>query len=223
MKIGLFFGSFNPIHQGHLDIANYMAEFTNLDEIWFIVSPHNPLKEKDTLISDFHRLEMVRRAVAENNKIKKTPIDLQNADIEFDMAKPSYTINTLNYIKDKFSGNEFALIIGSDNLSQFDKWKCYEQILENYELYVYPRTRSPKPRPSMEERGKSQVPSSKSQESDCVVLSEHHNVKLINAPLIKISSEEIRKLVREGKETGNMLPGSVCDYIKKMRLYIVSC
>src|SRR3989304_4276781 len=121
MKIGLFFGSFNPIHQGHLDIANYMAEFTDLHEIWFIVSPHNPLKEKDTLISDFHRLEMVRRAVAENNRIKKTPIELQNADIEFGLAKPSYTINTLNYIKNKFPDNEFILIIGSDNLSQFDK------------------------------------------------------------------------------------------------------
>ena len=196
MKIGLFFGSFNPIHQGHLDIANYMAEFTDLHEIWFIVSPHNPLKEKDTLISDFHRLEMVRRAVAENNRIKKTPIELQNADIEFGLAKPSYTINTLNYIKNKFPDNEFILIIGSDNLSQFDKWKCYEQILENYELYVYPRTKS-----------------------DGGELGKHRNVKLIDAPLIKISSDEIRKLLGEGKDVGNILPPSVFRYIKEMCLY----
>ena len=196
MKTGLFFGSFNPIHQGHLDIANYMAEFTDLDEIWIIVSPHNPLKERDTLLSDFHRLEMVRIAVEENSKIKQTPVELQYADIEFDLPQPSYTINTLKYIKEKFPDKEFALIIGSDNLSQFDKWKDYEQILENYELYVYPRP-----------------------QIDGGELSNHHNVKLINAPLIEISSDGIRKLLGERKNVGNMLPGSVLRYIKELHLY----
>ena len=195
MKTGLFFGSFNPIHQGHLDIANYMAEFTDLDEIWIIVSPHNPLKERDTLLSDFHRLEMVRIAVEGNNKIK-SPIKQQYADIEFDLPQPSYTINTLKYIKEKFPDKEFALIIGSDNLSQFDKWKDYEQILENYELYVYPRP-----------------------QIDGGELSNHHNVKLINAPLIEISSDGIRKLLGERKNVGNMLPGSVLRYIKELHLY----
>lgn len=203
MKTGLFFGSFNPIHQGHLDIADYMAEFTDLDEIWFIVSPHNPLKEKDTLISDFHRLEMVRRAVAENNKSRQTPIDLQYADIEFDLPQPSYTINTLNHIKNKFPDKKFVIIIGSDNLSQFDKWKDYKQILENYELYVYPR---PQIYPNIH-RG------------DGGEFAWHHNVRLIDAPLIDISSDEIRKLLGEGKEVGNMLPVSVLDYIKELRLY----
>lgn len=195
MKTGLFFGSFNPIHQGHLDIANYMAEFTDLDEIWFIVSPHNPLKERDTLLSDFHRLEMVRIAVEENNKIK-SPIKLQHADIEFDLPQPSYTINTLKHIKEKFPEKEFALIVGSDNLSQFDKWKDYKMILENYELYVYPRP-----------------------QSDGGELSNHHNVKLINAPLIDISSDDIRKLLGEGKDVRDMLPGSVLRYIKEQHLY----
>ena len=156
MKTGLFFGSFNPIHQGHLDIANYMVEFTDLDEIWFIVSPHNPLKERDTLLSGFHRLEMVRIAVEENSKIKKTPVELQHADIEFDLPQPSYTINTLKYIKEKFTDKEFTLIIGSDNLSQFDKWKDYEQIIENYELYVYPR-RAPLQLPQRGERPTTQA------------------------------------------------------------------
>ena len=196
MKTGLFFGSFNPIHQGHLDIANYMVEFTDLDEIWFIVSPHNPLKERDTLLSGFHRLEMVRIAVEENSKIKKTPVDLQHADIEFDLPQPSYTINTLKYIKEKFPDKEFTLIIGSDNLSQFDKWKDYEQIIENYELYVYPRP-----------------------QIDGGELSNHHNVTLINAPLIEISSDDIRKLLSEEKDVGVMLHASVLRYIKELHLY----
>ena len=196
MKTGLFFGSFNPIHQGHLDIANYMEEFTDLDEIWFIVSPHNPLKERDTLLSGFHRLEMVRIAVEENSKTKQTPVELQHADIEFDLPQPSYTINTLKYLKENFPIKEFTLIIGSDNLSQFDKWKDYEQILENYELYVYPRP-----------------------QNDGGELSKHQNVKLINAPLIEISSDDIRKLLGKDKEVGDMLPASVLRYIKEQRLY----
>ncbi|MFH1319076.1 MAG: nicotinate-nucleotide adenylyltransferase [Bacteroidota bacterium] len=222
MKTGLFFGSFNPIHQGHLDIANYMAGFTGLNKIWFIVSPQNPLKEKNVLLDDHHRLKMVYLAVEDNKKMmgksleitanqkdeipRHVPvgarhrvyesIELEHADIEFNLPQPSYTFNTLNYLKNKYPDGEFVLIIGSDNLSQFHKWKNYRQILDNHELYVYPRP-----------------------ESDGGGLIDHCNVKLVDAPLIKISSANIRKMISQGNDVSKMLPEPVCHYIKEMRFY----
>ena len=131
-KTGLFFGSFNPIHIGHLVIANYMLEFTDLDEVWFIISPHNPLKDKKTLLGDHHRYYMVNMAIEDNYRLKAS-------NIEFNMPQPSYTIHTLAYLKEKYPDKNFILIAGSDNLPTFHKWKNYEEILKQYSLYVYPR------------------------------------------------------------------------------------
>lgn len=134
MKIGLFFGSFNPIHTGHLILANIMVETTDIDKVWFIVSPQNPFKKSNTLLHEFDRLDMVRQAIYDN-------YNLEVNDVEFHMPKPSYTIDTLAYLSDKHPNKEFKLIIGEDNLSHFHKWKNHEQILE-YGLYVYPRPHS---------------------------------------------------------------------------------
>ena len=124
MKIGLFFGSFNPIHIGHLAIANYIVEFTDLDKVWFVVSPHNPLKKKDTLLADHHRLEMVRIAVEDDNRFKAS-------DIEFKLSQPSYTMDTLAYLHEKYPGIKFVVIMGSDGLSSFEKWKNYKELIKN--------------------------------------------------------------------------------------------
>jgi nicotinate-nucleotide adenylyltransferase len=132
MKIGLFFGSFNPVHCGHLIIAGYMAEFTDLDRVWFVVSPHNPLKEKSTLLADHHRFQMVQRSIENNRKLKAS-------DIEFKMAQPSYTIETLERLKSKYPAHTFVLIMGADNLLTFPKWHHFKQIQEGHEIYVYPR------------------------------------------------------------------------------------
>ena len=136
MKTGLFFGSFNPIHIGHLAIANYMAAFTDLQQVWFVVSPQNPLKEKESLLADYHRLALVEQAISDNPQYKAS-------SIEFKLPKPSYTINTLTHLKEKYPEREFVLIMGADNLQTLHKWKNYGQILEQYEIYVYPRKKNP--------------------------------------------------------------------------------
>jgi nicotinate-nucleotide adenylyltransferase len=132
MKIGLYFGSFNPIHIGHLVIANHIAEYSNLNEIWFVVTPHNPFKNKSSLLDNYQRLEMVYRATKDYKKLKP-------CDIEFNLPQPNYTINTLVYLQEKHPDLEFSLIMGEDNLKSFHKWKNYEVILENHDIYVYPR------------------------------------------------------------------------------------
>ncbi|HEX9599893.1 MAG TPA: nicotinate (nicotinamide) nucleotide adenylyltransferase, partial [Mariniflexile sp.] len=132
MNIGLYFGSFNPIHIGHLVIANHIAEYSNLDEVWFVVTPHNPFKKKNSLLDNFQRLEMVYRAT-------KDYIKLKPCDIEFNLPQPNYTINTLIYLQEKYPNYAFSLIMGEDNLKSFHKWKNYEVILENHHIYVYPR------------------------------------------------------------------------------------
>ena len=129
-KIGLYFGTFNPIHIGHLIIANHMANYTNLDEVWFVVSPHNPFKKKKNLLDDYARLEMVHRAAKDYD-------NLRVSDIEFSLTQPSYTVNTLACLSEKYPENHFSLIMGGDNLSTLHKWRNYEYILENHELYVY--------------------------------------------------------------------------------------
>lgn len=189
MKIGLFFGSFNPIHVGHMVIANHMLAHSDLDRIWFVVSPHNPLKEKNSLLHERQRLQMVTMAIGDNNKMKAS-------NIEFELPQPSYTINTLAYLKEKHPNNDFALIMGSDNLEGFHKWKNYEEILKNYELYVYPR------------------PNSKTNE-----LLKHKNVKMINAPLMEISSTAIRNAVKEKKDVRYFVPADVWEYIREMHFY----
>jgi nicotinate-nucleotide adenylyltransferase len=136
MKIGLYFGTFNPIHVGHMIIANYMADFTEMDEVWLVVTPQNPLKTKNTLLKDSHRLALVREAVYDNNKLKAS-------DIEFGMPEPNYTSHTLVRLMEKYPEHEFSLIMGEDNLRTFHKWFNHEVILNNHRVYVYPRVLTP--------------------------------------------------------------------------------
>jgi nicotinate-nucleotide adenylyltransferase len=169
-KTGLFFGSFNPVHNGHLILANYMAEFTDLDEVLFVVSPQNPLKEKKTLLPEYHRLYMTRLAVEDEIKLGVT-------DIEFKMPKPSYTIDTLAWLNDKYPDKDFVLISGTDIFKTFHKWKNYDKILKYYSIYVYPR---PGSNPG--------------------IYSDNKKIKLFDAPLLEISSSFIRKGIKEKKK-----------------------
>lgn len=189
MKIGLFFGSFNPVHCGHMIIAGYMSEFTDLDQVWFIVSPHNPLKLKNTLLQDYHRMTLVKIAIGDNRKLKAS-------DIEFKLPRPSYTINTLAHLFEKFPDNTFALILGSDNLESFKKWKNYEQILDQVELYVYPR-----------------------KDIEGGELLNHLKVKIIHAPLMELSSSFIRESIKNKKDIRYMLPEKVWEYVDEMSFY----
>ncbi|MGZ3903423.1 MAG: nicotinate (nicotinamide) nucleotide adenylyltransferase [Bacteroidia bacterium] len=189
MHTGLFFGSFNPIHVGHMVLANYMLEFTDLDEVWFVVSPHNPLKDKKTLLAQNHRLAMVRLAVEDHDGLKAS-------NIEFKLPQPSYTINTLAHLKEKYPKKEFSLIMGMDNLQTFEKWKNYEQILKNHKLYVYPRPRL--------EPGK---------------FANHPQVNLTDAPIMDISSTFIRKAIIEKKDVSCFMPEKVAAYIDEMNFY----
>lgn len=189
MKVGLFFGSFNPVHTGHLVLANYMLEYTDLERIWFVVSPHNPLKKKSTLLDEKQRLLMVNLAIGDNIKLKAS-------NIEFNLPQPSYTIVTLTYLKEKYPQHEFVLIMGADNLENFPKWKNYEEILKHHQLYIYPRP-----------------------ESDGGKLKDHPQIKLINAPLMEISSTAIRQAIKEKKDMRYFMPEAVWQYIKEMHFY----
>lgn len=188
-KIGLFFGSFNPIHVGHLLIANYMVEFTELDKLWFVVTPHNPLKIKNNLLNDRQRLEMVRLAIDNNYKYGVS-------DIEFNLEKPSYTVKTLAYLSEKYSQHQFYLIIGSDNLQTFNKWKSYESILSNYKLLVYPR-------PGF----------------DGGEFKNHPSVIFTQAPVVEISSTFIRDAVKAGKSVEFFMPEASFKYMNEMHFY----
>lgn len=189
MKVGLYFGSFNPIHIGHLAIANYISEFSDLDEIWLVVSPQNPLKKKKSLLNEFDRYKMVELALNNNNKIKPT-------DIEFHMPKPSFTIDTLTYLSDRNPTYKFAIILGTDNFDSFHKWKNYEEILNKYELYVYPR-------PGY----------------DLGEYENHESITQVNAPVMEISSSFIREAIQDDKNIEFFLPNKVYEYIHKMQFY----
>ena len=188
-KAGLFFGSFNPIHIGHLIIANYMVEFTDLDEDWFIISPQNPFKNKSTLLGNHHRLMLVKLAIEENPRLKAS-------DIEFSLPTPSYTIDTLIHLYEKYPGRNFALIMGSDNLVNFHKWKNHEEILKHHDIYVYPRPHT----------GKNPFDN-------------HPKIKKINAPMIEISSSFIRESIANKKNIRYLLPDKVYQYIIEMHFY----
>lgn len=188
-KIGLYFGTFNPIHIGHLIIANHMANYTNLDEVWFVVSPHNPFKNKKNLLDDYARLELVHRAVQDYDKLRVT-------DIEFGLPQPSYTVNTLAHLNEKYPNNDFSLIMGGDNLNTFHKWKNHEYILDNHELYVYPRLAT--------------MPGA---------LDNHEKVNLVGAPIMQISSSFIRNAIKAKKDVRPMLPPNVWEYIDEMNYY----
>ncbi len=189
MKTGLFFGSFNPVHNGHLMIASYMVEFTGLEQVWFVVSPQNPLKDKSTLLADHHRLSLVNLAIEDDPRFR-------SSNIEFKMPRPSYTIDTLTWLSEKHPGREFSLIAGSDSLATFHKWKNYEEILRQYSIYLYPRPGVP-PTP----------------------FDNHPSVKHVDAPLITLSSSFIRQGINEGKNMRHFLPENVWKYVQEMNFY----
>lgn len=190
MRVGLFFGSFNPIHIGHLVIADVMADQTDLEQVWFVVSPLNPFKSSSSLLHEFDRLKMVELAIEDNFKFRAS-------DVEFNMPRPSYTADTLAYLSDKYPQNEFKLIIGEDNLVHFHKWKNYESVLENFGLYVYPRP---------------QVDKSK-------IKIKNENIKYIDSPMLDISATFIRSSIRNDHSVQYLLPSSVIDYIRFKKFY----
>ena len=189
MTTGLYFGSFNPIHIGHLAIANFMIEFSDLEQLWFVVSPQNPLKEKKTLLKDYHRLEMVRLAVEEDDRFRAS-------DIEFRLPTPSYTIDTLAYLEEKNPGRDFQLVMGADGLRTFHKWKHAELIAENYHRLIYPR-------PGIDMERVSRLP----------------NATIVDAPLMEISSSFIRNAIREGKDVRHLMPAKAYQYMREMHFY----
>jgi len=191
MKIGLYFGTFNPIHTGHLIIANHMAEYSGLDQIWLVVTPHNPHKKKSTLLSDHHRLQMVHLAVEDYPKLKPS-------DIEFRLPQPNYTVNTLAYLQEKFPTHEFSLIMGEDNLNTLHKWKNYEVLLQNHNIYVYPRLDNGTP-------------------DDAIA--RHPAIHRVGAPVIELSSTFIRQSIKDGKNVRPMLPAKVWEYIDHNLFY----
>lgn len=191
MKIGLYFGTFNPIHVGHLIIANHMAENSDLEQIWLVVTPHNPHKQKSTLLDDYQRLHLVHLSTEDYPKIKPS-------DIEFKLAQPNYTVHTLAHLKDHFPQHEFSLIMGEDNLNSLHKWKNFEYILENHDLYVYPRV------------------SVNDENND---LLNHARVHKVAAPIVEISSTFIRENIKSKKNFRPLLPEKVWEYIDHNNLY----
>ncbi|HCO21081.1 MAG: nicotinate-nucleotide adenylyltransferase [Cloacibacterium normanense] len=195
-KIGLFFGSFNPIHIGHLILANYILENSDMDELWFVVSPQNPFKDKKSLLADHNRLDMVQLAVKNYPKMRAS-------NVEFSLPKPSYTIDTLTYLKEKYPNYSFALIMGEDNLDSLPKWKNAEKLMSDYQIIVYPRTFEGGTSTSLS------VSKIKNQE----------NINIINAPIIELSATEIRKMIKEGKNVRPMLPPEVFEYLDGSSFY----
>ncbi|MBU2974724.1 MULTISPECIES: nicotinate (nicotinamide) nucleotide adenylyltransferase [Zobellia] len=191
-KVGLYFGTFNPVHIGHMIIANHMVEFSNLDEVWFVVTPQSPFKTKKTLLADNHRYQMVYEATKDYPKLKPSKI-------EFGLPQPNYTVNTLVHLREKYgTDHEFALIMGEDNLKGLHKWKNYEVILSDYNLYVYPRISEGE----IEHQFKG-----------------HAKIHKVNAPIMEISSTFIRKNHKEGKNIRPLLPNSVWKYMDEMNFY----
>lgn len=191
MKIGLYFGTFNPIHIGHLIIGNHMAEFSDLEQVWFVVTPHNPHKTKNTLLDDYKRLEMVFMATENYPKLKPS-------DIEFKLPQPNYTVNTLAHLQEKYPQHEFALIMGEDNLNSLHKWKNYDVILQNHDIYVYPRISGDTVNPE---------------------LGIHPKIHRIAAPVVEISSTFIRDSIKAGKNVRALLPEAVWQYVDHNNLY----
>ena len=188
-SVALFFGSFNPIHVGHLVIANTMVQQAGVDEVWLVVSPQNPLKERSTLLADHHRLQMVQRAVDDNYRLRV-------CDIEMHLPIPSYTVVTLAALGEKYPDREFNLIMGGDNLQTFERWRNYEHILENYRIYVYPRP------------GYDRQP-----------LLGHRNVTMVDVPMMDISSSYIRQRIAEGGDVRYLLTEPVYKYLSEMHFY----
>ena len=191
-KVGLYFGTFNPIHIGHLAIANHMVEFSDLDEVWMVVTPHNPFKKKASLLADNHRLQLVEIATEDYPKLKAS-------NIEFKLPQPNFTVHTLAHISEKYPDHLFNLIMGEDNLGSFHKWKNPEVILENHHVYVYPRVH--------------QDSVKKTQFDD------HQKIHKEAAPIMEISSTFIRKGIANSKNIRPLLPCNVWHYIDEMNFY----
>ena len=189
MKIGLFFGSFNPVHVGHMIIANYMATQTDLQQVWMVVSPQNPLKPKASLAKDHDRLHLVQLAIGDNTLLRAS-------NIEFSLPKPSYTIDTLAFLKEKHPDKQFVLIMGGDNLATIKKWKNYEILLRDYEIYLYKR-----PNYDLGEFGN------------------HPNVRQFVAPMLDISATYIRQCIKAGKSVQYLLPDAVFEYLEASNFY----
>jgi nicotinate-nucleotide adenylyltransferase len=191
MKIGLYFGTFNPIHVGHLIIANHLAEHTDLEQIWMVVTPHNPLKQKSTLLDDYHRLHLVRLATEDYPKIKPS-------DVEFKLPQPNYTVNTLAHLLEKYPQHDFSLIMGEDNLKSFHKWKNYDYILQNHDIYIYPRV---------------------SEEVENLEFKDHPRIHIVAAPIVEISSTFIRDNIKNKKNIRPLLPHNVWEYVDHNNFY----
>ena len=191
MKIGLYFGTFNPIHVGHLTIANHLAEHSDLDQVWFVVTPLSPFKKKSSLLDNYHRLEMVHLATKDYDKLRPS-------DIEFGLKQPNYTIDTLTYLFEKYPNYEFALIMGEDNLKSLHKWKNYKLILENHSIYVYPRI----------SEGKIDTQ-----------FNNHSKITKVDAPIMELSSTFIRNEIKDGKNVRPILPEHVWQFIDEMNFY----
>ena len=190
-NIGLYFGTFNPVHIGHLAIANYLIENSNLDQIWMVVTPHNPHKKKSTLLDDYQRLHMVHTATEDYLKIKAS-------NVEFSLPQPNYTINTLAHLTEKYPNNEFTLIMGEDNLKSLHKWKNYQVILDDYHIIVYPRI------------SKGTIPQD---------LLNHDSVTRIDAPIMEISSTMIRNGIKEGKDLRYFMHYKIHEYVEEMGFF----
>ena len=188
MKIGLYFGSFNPIHTGHMIIANFMAYHTGLDKVWLVVSRHDPLKASSSLLNEHHRLHLAEMAVQDEPRLRVS-------NIEFSLPRPSFTIDTLTYLTEKFPTQEFVVIMGSDSFQNISRWKNYEQLIAHYPVYVYNRPGHP------------------------VTETYGANVQIVDAPLLEISSSNIRKWIQEGKSIRYMVPDNVWKYISENNYY----
>lgn len=200
MKVGLYFGSFNPIHVGHLVIANYIVTHQDLDQIWFVVSPHNPHKTKSSLLKDYHRLALVKEAIETN------PL-MRASDIEFGLDQPNYTAKTLAHLKEKYPNTDFSLIMGEDNLRTFHKWYNYETILDNHKIYVYPRVYT------VQELAKIEL----EEENDLI---KHENIAFCSdAPMMVVSSSYIRKAIKHGQDVRYLLTPEVLKYVEEMGFY----
>ena len=190
MKVGLYFGSFNPVHHGHLIIANHVVQHSELDQVWFIVSPQNPLKPAAGLLNEYHRLHLIRAAIDGENH-------LWASDIEFKLPRPSYTIDTLTYIREKYPQHEFSIIMGSDSYQNLRKWKNYEQLLKTTEILIYIRA------------GFEEIPAYP-----------HANIRKLEAPLLQISATHIRKILKEGKSIRYLVPDIVKEEIERNHYYL---
>lgn len=188
MKIGLYFGSFNPIHNGHLIIAQHVLNETDLNQLWFVVSPQNPFKQQKHLLNEYDRLHLVNLAIEKSTQLK-------TVDIEFRLPKPTYTINTLTYLKEKYPQHDYSIIMGSDSLQNLDQWKNADQIMENYSVYVYTR-------PGFEVKKEGVK-----------------HLTVVNAPLLEISATHLRELIQSGKSIRYLVPDIVCDEIENAGYY----